>query len=278
MTQMEKSAKITVQPVSANQHKNKFWKHPSSYHFAQKDSLYPLLAMEMTKAVLGMPTAFILRDNGYALVAIQGIEPGNNLLVGADGNWRSNYIPLGYRNLPFILASTQDAKQLLCVHAGSDLVFNSPSGSNEDDQGICLPFYTAGGELHPKVTAILDTLKKQKANHVATSAISALLAQYDLLIPWQLNLAIASDYAVEVKGLYRVKEESLNALAAEDLKTLQSKGALSLAYLQLLSIQHIQGLCLLAQRNLQATVADNKLEEINFDSFDIGGSISFENL
>lgn len=227
-------SQLTV--ISRQQHAAKRWKRYSSYSFVAGEAIAPLVAQELPRACMSLPLAFVKQGDDFVLVAVLGLKAGENLLVGADGRWLAGYVPSAFRGHPFVLANTDDGRRALCVREDSGLV--------SDTEGE--PFFEENGEPGKLVKNVLSFLEQVSDNAKHTAGLCALLARHELIQPWDIQLK-ANEAEQKVQGLYRVNEEALNALPAEAFASLRAGGALSMAYCQLLSMQHLQRLGHLAR-------------------------------
>jgi hypothetical protein len=229
------------QAIAKTTHTDKRWKRYSSYAFASKDALAPLVAQELPRAMLHLPIAFVAQEAQFTPVAVLGIQPGQNLFVAPDGRWLGAYTPAAYRAYPFALANLPDGQQVLAFDAGSGL-FSETEGET---------FYDREGHPAQAVQDILGFLTQVQANRHVTQRICQALAQHQLFQPWPITVQ-ADGGERQVDGLFRIDEAALNALPAESLKALQQAGALPVVYCQLLAMQHLSLLGQLAQAHRQA--------------------------
>ncbi|MFA7670256.1 MAG: SapC family protein [Burkholderiaceae bacterium] len=243
-------AQLTV--ISREQHAGKRWKRYSSYSFAAADAVAPLVVQELPRACMAVPVGFVKKDDGYQLVAVQGLQPGRNLLVGGDGRWLAGYVPAVYRGYPFAVATTADngGRQVLC--------FREDSGLLVDDDTEGEAFFDADGKPAKTVSALIDFLEQVAASGQLTARLCALLDQYGVIAPWNVTLK-AGDTERKVDGLYRIDEKALIELPADAFEALRQAGALPLVYAQLLSMQHLSRLGKLATHRAQAQSAENQL-------------------
>ena len=222
-------------PLSLQQHGQLRWRGPADYGFARHDNLCSLVLQELPKAAMALPIGFVAQQEQFLPVAIQGLQAGSNLYVAPDGRWLAGYIPAPYRSYPFRLARTEDGQQVLCIHAGSDLVGAS------DGQ----PFFDDQGQPAPGTAQVLQFFQQLEASRQHTTAACALLQQHGLIQPWPLRLQTDAG-TQELGSLLRIDEAALNQLSGPALEALQRGGALQLAYCQLLSMQHLASLGQLA--------------------------------
>ncbi|MGV8920467.1 MAG: SapC family protein [Pseudomonas sp.] len=264
---------MDYQVVTRERHGLKHWLNASSYTFAAGDALCPLVAQEFPKAMLALPIGFMAEGEYFVPVAVQGLTPGQNLLVAPDGRWLSTYIPAPYRSYPFRMATTEQDEQVLCIDEASGLI--------ADNAGK--PFFSEDGTPAKSVLEILDFFQQMDANRQFTLGICAVLQQHGLIQPWPIMVQ-GEQGEQKVEGLFRIDEAALNALAAEALLEVRNSGALTAAYCQLLSMQHLPTLGTLAQAHAEAEKARqvqaslSRSDELNLGFLNESGTFSFGNL
>lgn len=221
---------MAIVPITKAFFGNKRFKRNLTYHFAGQDSIAPLALSEVTRAMLHLPIGFAKVKDDWMPVALQGLSAKKNLFVLPSGRWVGRYIPICYRFQPFVLASTQDDKQVLCFDDASDLL--------SDSEGE--PFFDAESNPSEVVSGILSFLGQHFQNLQATRRLCAVLDEHRLLTEWPITLQDhESAKQAMLSGLYRVDEEAFNQLDAPTLGVLHQAGALPLIYAQLLSIQNL---------------------------------------
>lgn len=228
-------------PVSKETHASKRWKRIDNYSFAAKDAVAPLVAQELPRALMHLPIGFIEQEEQFVPVAILGLQPGQNLFVASDGRWLNGYTPAVYRGYPFQLADTEDGQRVL--------VINEDSGIGNKTEGE--PFFDEEGNPSQELKGVLDFLNQVHANRELTQHICKVLAEHLLIKPWPINVQ-GTEGERKIEGLYCIDEAAMNALPPEAFEALRQAGALPIAYCQLLSMQHIQKLGLLAQALAQS--------------------------
>lgn len=263
---------VDYQVVTLERHGLKHWLKHSSYIFAAGDALCPLVAQELPKAALVIPIGFIAEGECVVPVAVQGLAAGQNLLVALDGRWLASYIPALYRGYPFKMATMEGGEQVLCIDEASGLMSES----------IGEPFFSAGGTPGKAVLEILEFFSQIEANRQLTRSMCAVLQQHGLIQPWPLTVQ-GEQGEQKVEGLFRIDEAALNGLTADALIEVRNAGGLTMAYCQLLSMQHLPTLGTLAQAHAVArkSLAENSLsrsDKPNTEFMDEGGTFSFGNL
>lgn len=232
--------------ISRQQHAGKGWKRYDSYRFAAQDAVAPLVLQELPRALLHFPIAFIRVEEQYLPAAVQGLAPGQNLFVAPDGRWLGGYVPAVYRGYPFALANAAEDQRVLCVDEDSGLVVEAEEGE---------PFFDAEDNPAEPLRAVLDFLEKVDVNRAVTRTACTALDEAGLIRPWPVKVKTdAGERPVE--GLFCLDEAALGGLDAETLKGLQQSGALTVAYCQMLSMQHLQRLGQLAEAHAKAKPAE----------------------
>lgn len=267
------------QAVSHSAHAHRGWRRYSSYAFASRDAAATLTVQEAGRAALYLPLAFIPAAEGVALVAMQGLAMGQNLLVDAQGRWQAVYVPAVYRSHPFRFGTVEGSDQpVLCVDADSGLLTDS-TGDGE-------AFFAADGQPAPALQQVMQLLQAVASDQPRTERICAQLQALELLEPWPIVLKTDQGEQA-VQGLLRINEARLQALEASVLKELQDSGALVLAYCQLLSMQHLPLLATLARKQPAASanvpaaaqgLPTNPRGEIDLEFLHKAGTLNFGNL
>ena len=232
------------QVITRERHGSQRWLKHSTYTFATGDALCPLVAQELPKAVLSMPIGFMAEGDHFVPVAVQGLAAGQNLLVAVDGRWLTPYIPAPYRGYPFRMAPTEQGELVLCIDEASGLLSESEGES----------FFNEDGTPGKSVLEILEFFNQIEANRQLTLNICAVLQQHGLIQPWPITVQ-GEHGEQKVEGLFRIDEAALNALTAESLSEVRNTGGLTVAYCQLLRMQHLSTLGTLAQAHAEAEKA-----------------------
>lgn len=228
-----------LKAISKDQYSDRKWQFSPDYSFAAKDSVCPIVLLELPTAMVTSPVAFLYSEGQYILVAVQGLRPQTNLFVDANGDWKGKYVPAKYHGYPFVLASTSgDGENLiLCIDEDSGLV-----DSDEADK----LFFDDKGELSEATQDVMKFLSEAHNSRIAASKICQKLKDHGLLRTWSIEIKY-DEGTHKVEGLFRIDEEAFNKLSNEAFIELRQAGALPVIYSQLLSIQHIVKLADMAQ-------------------------------
>ena len=227
---------------------DKAWKRQAGYAFAAQANILPIVMAELAKLVPTLPLGFVQTEGGFQLMGITALQPGTNLFIAPDSRWLGGYVPAALRGYPFCLVKPPDHEaSILCFDESSGLLVEAGQGE---------AFFDEAGTPSQALKDILDFLAQTDRNRVVTQTAVDAVQAAGLIQPWPLNVQ-NGDKTVAVEGLYRIDETVLNALDAATLHGLRDKGALALAYAQLLSMNQLSVLekLSLAQAQMQAQAA-----------------------
>ena len=233
-----------MMPITREQHEAKRWLRPTNYAFAKKNTVVPLVASELPQAALVLPIGFVIQGEEFVPVALVGLTPGQNLFVSTDGSWVWRYVPASYRLHPFALAPSNQGGEVLCINEDSRFVTDGPEGEL---------FFGDDGEPSQVVAEIFSALQEISTNRVATRIACASLKAHELIQPWPITVQTpAGDQPVD--GLYCINEEALDALSDEAFLELRASRGLTVAFCQLLSLQHLPALKQMAAARAAASL------------------------
>jgi hypothetical protein len=205
-----------------------------------------LVNLELAKAALAMPMAFIEVAGAFTLVGVLSIVVGRNMFVDADGRWRGGYVPATLRSYPFRLLRREGTEEMvLCIDEASVL----------DSDGAGHSLFDDAGNLSPSVKEAATFLRQIEHARKATEIAVRALVDADAIGPWDLQVDTGNERK-KVKGLYRIDEHKLNALADDKILMLRKAGAIPLAYAQLVSLGQVLVLERLARMHAQPAQAN----------------------
>lgn len=192
-----------------------------------------IAAAEMPSAAVEYPCVMTRgSDGGGRLLAITGLEQGRNLFVDAQGHWSGHYLPALLRTWPFRLLNETDDEgaRLVAVHRPALSV--SQGDALFDEQGQEAPW-------------LRDVLRELVALDAAADTTAQQVAALDaagLLHERTLQAILPGGRQIELTGFLSVDETKLQALEPALAGELHRQGALSLAYLHLLSLRRFRPL------------------------------------
>jgi hypothetical protein len=201
--------------------------------FCRELNLLPVSFSEFPRASHDFPIVFVSSNQGetFGAVALTGLQAGQNLFVGADGNWdRSAYMPAYVRRYPFCMArvnredGTQQDERVVCV--AQQAVDGQNGEALFDGQGAAMPRWVEMEKL----------LREYEADLLRSGEMCALLKEYDLLEPFSMQAALGEGGAMQLGGMHRVREQKLATLKVDQFRTLLKKGMMGRIYAHLLSL------------------------------------------
>jgi hypothetical protein len=200
--------------------------------FIATTNAMPLSYTEFGVACRDFPIVFTSNDNGksYAAVAVLGLAQNENVFV-RGGAWEANtYVPAYVRRYPFCMArvtmnNSEQQNRLICIEKG----FLADDGEK---------LFDAEGKPVEKWAPIERLLREYEADLDRTREMCAIIADYALLEPFTMQATPANGQALNLAGMFRVKEEKLEHLNAAQHKNLFKKGIVGRIYAHLLSLEN----------------------------------------
>jgi hypothetical protein len=191
----------------------------------------PLSFSEFAVAGRDYPIAFITGDEGktYVAMAVMGLENQHNLFARTDGTWEKDaYVPAYVRRYPFCMTRvTVDGKEqterIACVEKSA---LSDKGAALFDDKGEELESWQERRKL----------LFEFESDLARTEEMCRLLAQLGVLEPFNMQAVPNNGTPVTMTGMFRVSEEKLAQLPAEQLKEMVQKGMLARVYVHLVSL------------------------------------------
>ncbi|MFH1043753.1 MAG: SapC family protein [Pseudomonadota bacterium] len=200
--------------------------------FCSNLNAIPISYTEFSPACRDYPLVFTSGDNGrtYAPVAVLGLAGGENLFL-EHGAWDKNvYVPAYVRRYPFCMArvnldQVEQADRLICVE--KDFL---------DDKGETM--FDAEGKPLPQWQPIEKLLQEYEADLERSREMSAILSDYALLEPFSMQAQTKAGAAMNLTGMYRVGEQKMEFLNANQCKNLIKKGVMGRIYAHLISLDN----------------------------------------
>jgi hypothetical protein len=221
-------------PLSSQLHPTHGLKPRDNLEFTRRTHAIPVTVDEFAVVQRFYPIVFGLGENPAPL-ALVGLQEGNNLYLGADGQWEANhYVPAFVRRYPFMLArlSPQTEELSLC--------FDDTSGQIEAGAGE--PLFN-GAEPTETTKGVLAFCEQFEQAVFRTRAFMDELAKLDLLMDGEVTiqregLAEPAIY----RGFRMIAEDRLQNLRGDQARKLVQSGMLGLGYAHLFSLSLISGL------------------------------------
>lgn len=207
------------------------WQRYTDFRHAQGMTTVPLAAPEISQAAAHLPLVFVKEGGRFSLSALVGLQAGANHSLDEHNQWLPGYTPAWLRTPPFRITIPPGGKttqRVLSVDTHS-------------------PWYTPEGEeallndqqqMTPAVKEVFEFLAKLEKHYAKTQQAVDALSEAGVLIPWQLN----GTNGEPLPALYRIDEAAFSQLDDAAFAELRKKGALAIAYAQLLSTHQLPAL------------------------------------
>jgi hypothetical protein len=121
---------------------------------------------------------------------------------------------------------------------------------------------------------VIDSISNFKKEVLATRRVVKLLAELNLLEPWNVTFRYGEHEKV-LSDVYKINEAALMALGAPQLVELLSKGILGMAYAQILSQGRIARIAKVVERKLQSESYREKFITGETDTSDVSVDFDF---
>lgn len=194
--------------------------------FAAEANLIPALVEEFGAAAPHMPVAFLPGAERPAAVFVAGLKPGQNLFVGADGNWTGGYLPAYLRRYPFIMGDVPGGDPVLCIDE------SFPGWSKRSGERLFSPT----GEPTPVVGNALALAENYRLSALRTDAFSGMLQSLKLFRSVTLDAKSPSGESTVVHGLLVVDENLFDALGEDEVRELHRQKFLKPIVAHLMSL------------------------------------------
>jgi SapC len=179
-------------------------------------------------------------------VAVHGLTGEDNLFVDADGEWEPlRYVPAYVRRWPFFavdlrVEGSEETRSLICV---------DESGLSESDA----PLIDADQKSSAAWTQTETLISDMHAARSHNTGLGQTLERLNLMTPFEAHAQAKSGEQFRLRGLFRVDEDRLKDLNANELKKLVKRGELSRIYAHLMSLDNFRFLLDRATAVQQAT-------------------------
>lgn len=218
-------------PLDKNKHKDLKVAVDPAFPYAKNTHLAAASIREFAQLAGAMPVVFIEdpKTNKHHVVAMLGIEPGQNLYLQND-KWNAPHIPMNIVRYPFDVRP--DGEKLgVYIDEESDLI---------KDEGQAL--FKEDGEPTDFLNSRQQLLGDLANSEMLTQKFVAKVVELDLLSPMQLRVQYASGQGRNVGGILTINEKKLVELADEQVLELHKAGFMGALYSMMLSLGQLNRL------------------------------------
>ncbi len=221
-------------PLSSQFHPHHGLTVRDNLNYTRVTHAIPITVDEFAIAQRHYPIVFGLGENPAPLALI-GLQEGDNLFVGDDGQWQAGaYIPAFVRRYPFMLARVNQATDEL------SLCFDDTSGlvtAEAEDKLF------AGGEATETTKNILAFCEQFEQAIFRTRAFMDEIAKLELLIDGEVTIQQPNMPEPAVyRGFQMIAEDKLQNLRGDQARKMVQSGLMGLLYAHLFSLSQISGL------------------------------------
>ncbi len=224
-----------IVPLVAEEHADLKVNQTAEFSHLKDQHILPLVAHEFVATSSDVPVVFVKNGESGQLqpMAMYGIKPGDNLIIGDDGTWTAHYIPGIVMTYPFrLVPGGQDQNQMA-------LAIDEESNWVSKDQGNAI--FNADGSETEYLTKRKEALTTYFEHAQITQGFVQILSDLDLFIERGLTVDVNGDQ-VNLNGLFFIDENKLNELPDEKFNDLRKRGFLPAIYAHMISVSQIRRL------------------------------------
>lgn len=235
------------------------WRRYTDYRHARDLATVPVAAPESSQTAAHLPLVFLKQDDRYVLSALLGLAAQVNHCLNEQDEWDAGYVPAWLRTPPFRIITPPGGS---ATQRALGVDQQSPWLVADGEEAL----FDARQQMTPAVEEVFAFLTTLEKHYVKTQQAVDALARSGLLTPWRLDGAGGAPVA----DLYRLDEPAFGKLPDSEFNTLRRKGAVAIAYTQMISSHQLPAL---KQRAEHTTTS----ESVDLDAlFGNGDELSFD--
>jgi hypothetical protein len=220
---------------------------------------------EMAEMLSIYPLCFYYVGNNFRLGALMSLVPDFNFFVLPSGDWATPVIPSLVRAWPFTITEDESADPLN--------IASSYIADPDDKISNTVAIYETESAFSEKVKLAAKLLIDFAQAREVTRGLLAKLNDLGLIVPWELKVSVG-ETVTTIPEIYRIDEQRILALSAEDVQMLTRQGAFAVVYAQLLSQSRIG--VLQKMYKVHASAIEQKDSIAKASLTDSGKEISFD--
>ena len=174
-------------------------------------------------------------EAGFQPVALFGLEEGQNLFL-TDTGWDAPAVPMALQRDPFMIGRAPDDTLQLHVDLDSPRIVRPEEG--EVGTAIFMPH----GGFSDYLDHVVQLMEHLHAQAQQLPVFIEALTRHQLLEPFVIDIETPGGEQGRLSGLFTIHEERLAALPGAALEALAREGHLLPIYMQIASLQQLQGL------------------------------------
>lgn len=204
---------------------------------AGMNSLF-VTAVEFGDVCREYPIVFVEAGTGpdgqreVAPMAVLGLEPGENLMLGDDGAWAALYTPAILRGYPLGVVPVDADNYAVCVDLKAEALSETEGERLFDDAGEATPFLVERRKF-------VEEIERETQR---TRLLGRRLVELGLLRSMRFDANLPDGRTLTVDGFLALDEDKLSALPDAQVLELHRNGVLALLHAQRISLGHMRSL------------------------------------
>jgi hypothetical protein len=197
-----------------------------------------IAAVEFIDVSREYPIVFVEAGQGpegqreVAPMAVTGLSPGENLMVGPDGRWGARYVPALLRGYPLGMALTSDNSYVVVIDARAEALSDTEGERIFDDAGAPTPMIEERRKF----------LEQLESEAQRTRAFGRVLVELELLQTMRFDATLPDGGTLTVDGFLAVDEKRFSELPDAKVVELHRNGVLALVQAHLSSLALMRAL------------------------------------
>ena len=207
--------------------------------FSEKINSALIFPNEIKAAQRDYPILFIKNpETGqFQSVVLLGLVAGENQYI--NNGWQASYIPAMINKGPFIIGfeeKEENGEKVKLPIVAIDM--DNPRVNKKSGE----PIFLEDGQASPYLVQVNQSLKTLHDGSQLNQEMFAAFLKNDLIEPVALNIELNNGEKISLQGNYTLNEEKLSQLSGDALTELHSSGLLRVAYFITASLDNIQRL------------------------------------
>ena len=207
--------------------------------FSEKINSALIFPNEIKAAQRDYPILFIKNpETGqFQSVVLLGLVAGENQYI--NNGWQASYIPAMINKGPFIIGfeeKKENGEKVKLPIVAIDM--DNPRVNKKSGE----PIFLEDGQASPYLVQVNQSLKTLHDGSQLNQEMFAAFLKNDLIEPVALNIELNNGEKISLQGNYTLNEEKLSLLSGDALTELHSSGLLRVAYFITASLDNIQRL------------------------------------
>lgn len=239
--------------INYQEHKHFALLAKSSNQLAKNLNIIPVTYSEIANVINQYPLVFIKSTitGQFNLFALCGFEAGENLYCQYN-LWHENFCPHYLSSKPFYIGypSEQSNKRVLCVDINSPLIIKKFKAST-----VGQAFFDDNKQESVCLIKAKDSLARLEQSAKSQAEFIDCVTQLNLIQPLTLDIVWDNGEKKSISGLYTIDPSYVDALTADKFEQLKAHNYLPVISDLNKSLNHIQQLVTLKNKQLLAQVS-----------------------